>query len=240
MHRAELDPARKAPPADRRKPKPAPNSSTAWVTDLQRLAGNRAVVAALQARPVVQRDEPAPAPASAISGSREPTPSEWREWGDYFYDIDFRMVRDPEDGYNCFAWAVGSTSGPILYRMLADEGFGSDLTGFTDYLGAKHGFGRHADGLDASADLILYGETPSMVLHAARKADEPFEALTFSSKLGGGTDKTPVILHAPAAVQGLSYGTALRSFWKGPAEPQEPPSEKRRFRLFPGLFSGRD
>lgn len=111
-------------------------------------------------------------------------------------------------GYNCFAWAVGSTSGPILYGMLADAGFGPDVTGFTGYLEAMHGFGRHADGLDASADLILYGETPSMVLHAARKADEPFEALTFSSKLGGGTDQTPVILHAPPLCRGGA--TALR------------------------------
>jgi hypothetical protein len=241
VHRAELHSAqkigRKTAPTDRRKPAPAPSPSTAWVADLQRLAGNRAVVAALQQQPVVQRAEPAAAPVT--SGSRVPTQSEWREWGDYFYDIDFRMVRDPEDGYNCFAWAVGSTSGPITYPMLADAGFGPDVTGFTGYLETTHGFGRHADGLHASADLILYGETPSMVLHAARKADEPFEALTFSSKLGGDTDKTPVILHAPAAVQGRSYGTALRSFWKGPAAPEEAPAEKRRFRLFPGLFSGR-
>jgi hypothetical protein len=191
-----------------------------WVRTAQRRAGNRAVADMLTNRQVLQRaDDPAPGaapPAPAPPGAgREPTSSERKQWGDYFPDAEFRILRPPEDGYNCFAWAVGSTAGLLTYQMLAQAGFGHDLDGWTGYLAAVHGFGRNADGLDEGADLILYGEGPKTVWHAARRADVPFGRLTFSSKLGGGTVKTPVILHAPADIQGMHYGKALRSFWRG-------------------------
>jgi hypothetical protein len=73
-----------------------------------------------------------------------------------------------------------------------------------------------------------------MVLHAARKADEPFGTLTFSSKLGGDFDDTPVILHEPGVFPERFYGKPLRSFWRAPAEADEAAKPKRRFRLFPG------
>ena len=192
-----------------------------WVGGAQRLAGNRAVADLLTNRfEVLQRaDDPAPAaapPAAAPPGTgREPTKQERQEWGDYFPDVEFRILRPPEDGYNCFAWAVGSTAGLLTYQMLEQAGFGHDLDGWTGYLAAVHGFGHSADGLDEGADLILYGEGTQTILHAARRADVPFDRLTFSSKLGGGTTKTPVILHAPADVQGMHYGKALRSFRRG-------------------------
>jgi hypothetical protein len=227
--------------ADERAPELALHAPTARrILGLQRLAGNRAVAAALGHRPLVQRDEPAMAPAGV--GSREPNSYELADWSGVVSSQPFRIVRAAEDGYNCFAWALGSTSQLITNETLEKAGYEPNLAGWTGYVAELHGFGRHADGLDASADLILYGDSPTTmtIWHAARKADEPFGSLTFSSKIGGGYGKTPVILHAPADVQSNLYGIALRSFWRGPADAAETPSQEPRFRLFPGLFRGRD
>ncbi len=59
------------------------------------------------------------------------------------------------------------------------------------------------------------------MLHAARKADTPYGRLTFTSKLGA-RNKSPVILHAPADLEGGGYGHALRSFWRGAPDPAAP------------------
>ena len=207
-----------------------------WVSSVQRLAGNRAVARALRDRPHLQRAEPGPpgtAPTvtpptgtgpgeagpveAGPATGREPTRQERAEWGDYFPDVEFRILRPPEDGYNCFAWALRSTSGLVTYETLRQAGYNHDLDGWTRFLAAAHGFGRSTDGLDPDAALVLYGDSPQSILHAARRADVPYDRLTFSSKLGGGTTKTPVILHAPADLQGMHYGKALRSFSTGPS-----------------------
>jgi hypothetical protein len=188
------------------------------ITTVQRLAGNHAVTGMLGADPAVQRQSPGALPPAAggaatqapIEGSREPTKQERAEWGAYFNDAVFRMVRAPEVGYNCFAWAVGLTDRMITSDTLMQAGYGPDLDGWTKYLADQHRFTPTGEGLDPSADLILYGHTPTAIWHAARKADAPFDRLTFSSKLGDG--RSPVILHAPGDVQGSSYGTAQRSF----------------------------
>ncbi len=196
-----------------------------WVSSVQRLVGNRAVARVLQERPHLQRAEPAPTavPPVGPATGREPTRQERAEWGDYFPDVEFRILRPPEDGYNCFAWALRSTSGLVTYETLRQAGYSHDLDGWTRFLAASHGFGRSTDGLDPEAALVLYGDSPQSILHAARRADVAFDRLTFSSKLGGGMTKTPVILHAPADIQGMHYGKALRSFSVGsPAGPPVP------------------
>lgn len=192
----------------------------AWLRTLQRSAGNHAVAGMLGARPAVQRESPvAPAPAPAepgtatpAGGSREPTKQERDEWGSYFDGADFRMVRDPVGGFNCFAWAVGVTDRMITSDTLMRSGYRADLDGWTKYLADTYKFAVVGDGLDPAADLILYG-SPTTIWHAARRADAPVDRLTFTSKLGDG--KTPVILHAPGDIQGRSYGQAQRSFRRG-------------------------
>lgn len=126
------------------------------------------------------------------------------------------VLRPADDGYNCFVWAVGSTSFILTYAMVEPSGSSSTLDKWTTYLATHYGFARSADGLDPNPDLILYGDSPTQVLHAARRADEPYGELTFSSKIGGGVDATPVILHAPADIQSNLYGHALRSFRRVP------------------------
>lgn len=226
---------RTGPRANRTSPMiiPAPSVTRAdWLSTLQRLVGNRAVAAEL-GRLAVQRDEPAPATAASgvstvPSGGgpgREPTPEERVKWVFSLPNLtDFRVVVEPSYAFNCFAWAVGETSREITSESIFAFGHQATLDGWTNYLTAQRGFSRHADGLDPSADLILYGAGPTQVLHAARKADESMPPLTFTSKLGGRV-LTPVVLHEPAAVAGGEYGEALRSFWRGapaPAEPQAP------------------
>lgn len=202
-----------------------------WVRTLQRLAGNRAVVAAL---PAIQREEPAPAPGAAPPTTgvapdgpgRVPDREEQGDYDDAFPDQDmatFRILVEPAHGYNCFAWAVGVTTMEITSQTLYEANYGSNLDGWTKYLLERHGFGRHADGLDATADVILYGGSPIQVLHAARKADTPYGRLTFTSKLGG-QNESPVILHAPDDLEGGGYGRALRSFWRGAADPSALPT----------------
>ncbi len=181
----------------------------AWLRTLQRSAGNHAVAGMLGARPAVQRETPTPAPGA---GSREPTKQERDEWGAYFDGADFRMVRDPVGGFNCFAWAVGVTDRMITSDTLMQKGYRADLDGWTKYLADAYTLAPIGDGLDPAADLILYG-SPTAIWHAARKAETPFDRLTFTSKLGDG--KTPVILHAPGDIQGSSYGQARRSFRRG-------------------------
>lgn len=193
------------------------------VRSLQRSAGNRAAVAALTS---LQRQEPAVPPASDMDGpGRLPkNRDELDTWGAAFPDAataTFRIVVEPTAGYNCFAWAVGETTREITYQMLDEAGYGHNLDGWTKYLAERHGLGRFADGLDATADVILYGESPTQVWHAARRADVPYGSLTFTSKLGG-QSKSPVILHAPGDMEGGAYGHALRSFWRAPANQTEP------------------
>ena len=190
-----------------------------WLATLQRLAGNDAVAGLLRPRSSVQRDAPigespiaggGAGADTAVESSREPTKQERAEWGAYFDDADFRIVRPPEVGYNCFAWAVGAIDRMLTSDTLMQANYTPDLDGWSKYLADKYRFAPTGDGLDASADLILYGQTPTSIWHAARKADAPFGRLTFSSKLGDG--RSPVILHAPADIQGRNYGAAQRSF----------------------------
>ncbi|HEY7816349.1 MAG TPA: hypothetical protein VIC62_24095, partial [Nakamurella sp.] len=97
-----------------------------WVGIVQRLAGNHAVAGLLRPEPVVQRESPVgESPAAVASGkdtpvesSREPTKQERAEWGAYFDDAEFRIVRPAEVGYNCFAWAVRSTDGMLTSDTL--------------------------------------------------------------------------------------------------------------------------
>jgi hypothetical protein len=187
-----------------------------WVSELQRQVGNVAVTEWLRGGQFLQRVDPAGADAPSVEApvdtSREPTKQERDEWGSYFPDTDFRIFRPPEVGYNCFAWAVGLTTKSITSDTLMQANYTADLAGWTKYLAAEHGFGRSSDGLDDSAALILYGETPTKIWHAARKADVAYRHMTFTSKLGDG--RSPVILHAPAGIQGKQYGKAQRSFWR--------------------------
>lgn len=197
------------------------------VRTVQRLAGNRAALVALS---VIQREEPAQAPATSDVATDGPgrvprNRSEQGEWDDAFPDSDtarYRILVEPASHpYNCFAWAVGVTTMEITFNTLKAAGYGPDLDGWTKYLDERHGFGRFADGLHSSADIILYGGSPIQVLHAARRAEVPYGDLTFTSKLGG-RNFSPVILHAPADLEGGGYGHALRSFWLGPADQAAP------------------
>lgn len=187
---------------------------------IQQLAGNRAATSALLA---LQRSEP---PDTAAAPGRIPSAAEQDQWDDPFPEnATFRIVVEPSYGYNCFAWAVGDTSRDITSdTIFFAGGYAPTLDGWTRYLTERQGFGRFADGLDASADLILYGASATQVQHAARKADQPSGSLTFTSKLGE-RNKSPVILHDPAAMNGGPYGHALRSFWRGGsgAEPSPAP-----------------
>ena len=191
------------------------------VQSVQRLAGNRAAVEMLGSPPVVQREpapgaEPAPptvdGPGSKPpeESSREPTKQERDEWGSWFDGAEFRMIRPPENGYNCFSWALGFTDRFITNDTLLQARLTADLDGWTRYLADNHRLTPTKDGLDPAADLILYGNSTTAIGHAARKAVAPVDKMTFSSKLGDG--RTPVILHAPEAIQGRSYGAAQRSF----------------------------
>jgi hypothetical protein len=192
-------------------PRPLPITvSAAALRTIQRLAGNRAVADALLA---LQRE--APAQTGAAPG-RIPNAEEQDRWDDAFpEDASFRIVVEPTYGYNCFAWAVGDTSRDITSdTIFFAGGYAPTLDGWTRYLIERQGFARFADGLDVTADLILYGAGPTQVQHAARKAEQPAESLTFTSKLGG-QNKSPVILHDPAAMNGGPYGHVLRSFWRG-------------------------
>ncbi len=181
-----------------------------WIRAVQRLAGNQAVVTAL-GRLSVQRAKPAEGPMPG----RLPSAQEQNDWDDPLPRLKrFLVLREPASGYNCFAWAVGITSSDLTFAMLEAAGYGNDVDGFTKFFAEQHGFGRSKKGLHEDADLILYGDSETQVLHAARRADEPYEELTFTSKLGG-QNKSPVIQHAPAQLQGGSYGRALQSFWLG-------------------------
>lgn len=201
---------------------------TDMLRTLQRLAGNQATLLALTA---IQRDEPAPASPPGEVGTEPPgrLPKDRDEldtWGAAFPDAataNFRIVVEPVSGYNCFAWAVGVTSMEITYQTLQKAGYDHNLDGWTKYLAERHGLGRLVDGLDPTADVILYGESATQVWHAARRAEVPYGPMTFTSKLGG-QNKSPVILHAPADLNGGGYGHALRSFWRGPADQAAPGS----------------
>lgn len=198
-----------------------------WIGSVQRLAGNHAVAELLDRTAGVQRDPapvsiPAPSTPGAppatpgstvdasIEGSREPTPQERDKWGAWFPDMDFRIVRPAEVGYNCYAWAVGLTDRIISASTLMQANYQANVDGWTKYLADHYRFTPTRDGLDPNADLILYGDLPTMIYHAARRADTPFGRFTFSSKLGDG--ESPVILHDPADIQGKAYGMAQRSF----------------------------
>ena len=192
---------------------------TAALRNIQQLAGNRAATTALLA---LQRDAP---PETAAEPGRIPNAQEQDQWDDPFpEDATFRILVEPTYGYNCFAWAVGDTSRDITSDTIFFAGrYSPTLDGWTSYLIERQGFGRFADGLDASADLILYGAGATQVHHAARKAEQPSGSLTFTSKLGE-RNKSPVILHDPAAMNGGLYGRVLRSFWRGASGTEPAPA----------------
>jgi hypothetical protein len=216
----------KRPPPELREPQPAimgplPTMlTTAALRDFQQLAGNRAVTTALLS---LQRQAP---PQPAAAPGRIPNAEEQDQWDDPFpKDATFRILVEPTYGYNCFAWAVGDTSRDITSdTIFFAGGYAPTLDGWTKYLIERQGFGRFTDVLDASADLILYGASATQVHHAARRAEQPSGSLTFTSKLGE-RNKSPVILHDPAAMNGGPYGHVLRSFWRGAsgAEPAPAP-----------------
>jgi hypothetical protein len=215
-----------------KRPSPAPRDAepgivgalpTTWGTaalrSIQQLAGNRAVATALLA---LQRDAPL---QTAAAPGRIPDAQEQERWDDPFpEDATFRILVEPTYGYNCFAWAVGDTSRDVTSdTIFFAGGYASTLDGWTKYLIERQGFGRFADGLDASADLVLYGTSATRVQHAARKAEQSFGSLTFTSKLGE-QNKSPVILHDPAAMNGGPYGQVLRSFWRGASGTEPAPA----------------
>ena len=178
--------------------------------------------------PIVQRqDDPrAPGESPALQDhappGRAPTPAEEDEIRAPFPRLrEFRILREREGHYNCFAWALGDDSRLITSDTIWQEGgYQPGLDGWTSYLRDRHGLGRFADGADESADVVLFGQQEDPIAtpeHAARKADVPFGRLTFSSKLGGGYSKMPVIQHALRDLEGGGYGTVLRSFWRTPA-----------------------
>ena len=219
MRRCAQRPAR----ISAKRPSPAPSEaepaiegpqptivSTVALRNIQRLAGNRAVANALLA---LQRDAP---PQTTAEPGRIPNAEEQDRWDDPFPEgATFRILVEPTYGYNCFAWAVGDTSRDITSdTIFFAGGYAPTLDGWTRYLIERQGFGRFADGLDASADLILYGASATQVQHAARKAEQASGSLSFTSKLGE-RNKSPVILHDPAAMNGGPYGHVLRSFWRG-------------------------
>lgn len=176
------------------------------------------------AQPVQRLDDPEPATelnqAPETTLPREPNRNEVREWGDYFPNLTkFMIVREPDGSYNCFAWAVGIDTREILYKDVKESG-SPNLEDWTTYLAKEHGFGKHADGADESADLVLFGESETQIYHAARKAEQPVGKMTFSSKLGS-RSKTPVILHALRELEGAAYGKVLRSFWRSTAPETE-------------------
>lgn len=207
-----------------------PGMTRSWVTAVQRAAGNRAVAAALVQRAA---PEPVPAgPAGAVPGQaepatgtggpepgapgREPRPDEVEYLRGLLPGLtEFRILREPAGHYNCFAWAIGIDDRIVGSR--AGDGYSNDsVENWTDWLRNEHGFGRFFDGIDTSADLLLFG-TPEWIQHAARKAESPYGTLTFSSKLGGGWMLSPVIQHAPWDLEGNQYGRIVRSLWRGPA-----------------------
>ena len=126
---------------------------------------------------------------------------------------EYRVLREPGYGFNCFAWAVGIESRSITTETIMGLNYSTNLDGWTRYLESEHGFKRHVDGGDITADLVLFGESEGAIGHAAKKAEQPFGRMTFSSKLGD-YGKTPVILHALLDIEGRAYGKALRSFWQ--------------------------
>ncbi len=189
-------------------------------SELERLELGLSSQEELHRQPIVQRQDyfntPSQSPQSGQTPpGREPTREERESYGGLFPNLtEFRVLRGPDDGYNCFAWAVGDDSRIITSDTIWGEGgYSSNLDGWTNYLRDKHGFGKYVDRPNKNADLVLFGESEQMIYHAARKAEQPFERMTFSSKLGDG-GKTPVILHALLDLEGKAYGKALRSFWR--------------------------
>ena len=217
--------AAKRPPAKTREAEPAiigplPTIvGTAALRTIQQLAGNRAATTALLA---LQPSEP---PQTAAEPGRIPNTEEQDQWDDPFPKAaTFRIVVEPTYGYNCFAGRWATPRGTSLpTSIFFAGGYAPTLDGWTRYLTERQGFGRFADGLDASADLILYGAGATQVQHAARKADQSSGSLTFTSKLGE-RNKSPVILHDPAAMNGGPYGHALRSFWRGDSGTEPSPA----------------
>lgn len=174
-------------------------------------------------QPMVQRSEDPekepsalPTPIQSPPG-RVPIPNEFGELGVNEYNFpqltEYRVLREPAYGFNCFAWAVGIESKSITTETIMGLNYSTNLDGWTRYLESEHGFKRHVDGGDITADLVLFGESEGAIGHAAKKAEQPFGRMTFSSKLGD-YGKTPVILHALLDIEGRAYGKALRSFWQ--------------------------
>ncbi len=174
-------------------------------------------------QPMVQRSEDPESPFEALPSpsqsflGRAPIPNEFAELGVTEYNFpkltEYWIQREPTYGFNCFAWAVGIESRSITTDTIMGLNYSTNLNGWSRYLIREHGFKRHIDGGDVTADLVLFGAGEGAIWHAAKKAEQPFGRMTFSSKLGDG-GKTPVILHALLDIEGPAYGKALRSFWR--------------------------
>lgn len=174
-------------------------------------------------QPMVQRSEDPESPSEALPSpsqsppGRAPKPNEFAELGVTEYNFpkltEYWILREPTYGFNCFAWAVGIESRSITTNTIMGLNYSTNLDGWSRYLKREHGFKRHVDGGDVTADLVLFGEGEGAIWHAAKKAEQSFGRMTFSSKLGDG-GKTPVILHALLDIEGPTYGKALRSFWQ--------------------------
>lgn len=85
--------------------------------------------------------------------------------------MEFRIVRPAEAGYHCSAWAVGLTDRIISASTLMQANHQANVDGWTKYLADHYRFTPTRDGLDPNADLILSGDLPTMMDHAARRAD---------------------------------------------------------------------
>ena len=145
-------------------PLPAAATPHAWVTAVQRTAGNRAATGALAGLVPVQRVDPAPAPAPTSSPEgapgREPRPDEVTELRALLPGLtEFRILREPAGYYNCFAWAVGIDSGFVGSR--SGDGYKDDsVESWTDWLKKTHGFTRSVDGFDPTPTCCCSGRRP--------------------------------------------------------------------------------
>ena len=220
MHEENMTPALSSPIRVQR-----PSPTTIGLSENTRSLGkeqaaDRAVRTVL---PMVQRSEDPEKPPSALPTpsqsppGRAPIPNEFAELGVTEFNFpkltEYRVLREPAYGFNCFAWAVGIESRSITTDTIMGLKYSTNLDGWTQYLEREHGFKRHVDGGDVTAELVLFGESEGAIWHAAKKAEQPFGRMTFSSKLGD-YGKTPVILHALLDIEGRAYGKALRSFWQ--------------------------
>ena len=103
--------------------------------------------AAIAGRTIQRLDEPEPttepgqAPEATAPG-REPTRNEADQYRGALPKLkEFRILREADGSYNCFAWAVGIDTHQILNSDVEKAGYSPNLDGWTSYLKVKHGFG---------------------------------------------------------------------------------------------------